>query len=349
MGKTLLISESEVKRCLPMEEIIDSVEKTFIGMGEGTVINPSKVNLDLGEDGTFPHYNGFMNAMPAYIGFTGLAGLKWAGGNLGERKKRNLPYCSSLIFLVDPVVNQFIAVLDGSYITNARTGAQTAVALKYLYNEGKRERKSIRLGIYGAGMQGHMQTLAISKLFDITELRIYDISKEALAKFRVDMADAVKGDIILCDTPQEAAQGDAIICVTQSNDRFLREDWIAPGTIVFPMGSYQEAEDTLLLHADHIIVDHVEQALHRGVLANLSKSGQIGEKDIACTIGALAAGKKALDRKPTDRIVCVPIGTGAMDIACASRVYQKMLAAGDCSSFDFGTSSAQTLAEVPCE
>lgn len=349
MGKTLLISESEVKRCLPMEEIIDSVEKTFIGMGEGTVINPPKVNLDLGESVPFPNYNGFMNAMPAYIGFTGIAGLKWAGGNLGERKKRHMPYCSSLIMLVDPVVNNFIAVLDGSYITNSRTGAQTAVALKYLYNDGKSQRRSIRLGIYGAGMQGHMQTLAISKLFDITELRIYDISKDALAKFRVDMADVVRGNIILCDTPEKAALGDAIICVTQSNDKFLQDKWIAPGTIVFPMGSYQETDDTLLLNADHIIVDHVAQALHRGALAGLTKKGQINEKNITCTIGELAAGKKALNKKPTDKIVCIPIGTGAMDIACASKVYQKVLASGSYNSFDFGTSSAQTLEEVPYE
>ena len=27
-----------------------------------------------------------MNAMPAYVGFADVAGLKWAGGNLGERK-----------------------------------------------------------------------------------------------------------------------------------------------------------------------------------------------------------------------------------------------------------------------
>lgn len=91
-------------------------------MGEGTVVNPAKVNLDLGESVSFPNYGGFMNAMPAYIGFTDIAGLKWAGGNLGERKKRHMPYCSSLIMLVNPAINNFIAVLDGSYITNARTG-----------------------------------------------------------------------------------------------------------------------------------------------------------------------------------------------------------------------------------
>jgi ornithine cyclodeaminase/alanine dehydrogenase len=249
--------------------------------------------------------------------------------------------------LVNPVINNFIAVLDGAYITNARTGAQTAVSLKYIYGGGSSERKPIRLGIYGAGMQGHMQTLAISKLFDITELRIYDISKAALEKFKADMAEHVAGEIICCDDPRDAANADAVICVTQANDKFLKKDWIAPGTIVFPMGSYHEAEDELLLSADHIIVDHIAQALHRGALSGLVAEGKLSEKDIDCTIGDLAAGNVKPDIKPGEIVICAPIGTGAMDIGCAGYVYQKALAEGNCASFDFGTSSALTLDEVP--
>ena len=36
-----------------------------------------------------------------------------------------------------------------------------------------------------------------------------------------------------------------------------------------------------------------------------------------------------------------------MDIACANKVYQASLASGTCPAFDFGTSSALTLEEVP--
>lgn len=60
---------------------------------------------------------------------------------------------------------------------------------------------------------------------------------------RRTMQDVVPGKIILCDDPSQAAQGDAVICVTQSKDEFLKEAWLSPDTIVFPMGSYQECED----------------------------------------------------------------------------------------------------------
>ena len=340
MGQTLLLSEQDVRALLPMEDVVAAVEKTFQGMGDGTVVNPSKVNLDLGESAAYPPYNGFMNAMPAYVGFADVAGLKWAGGNLGERKKRNIPYCSSLIMLVNPHINNFISVLDGALITNMRTGAQTAVALKYLFNHGSSQRRPIRLGIYGAGMQGHMQTRAIATLFHIEELRIYDVSRPALERFRADMQDVVPGRIILCDDPSQAAQGDAVICVTQSKDEFLKEEWLSPDTIVFPMGSYQECEDGVLLHADKIVVDHVEQTMHRGALSKLVAQGKLDEHSITCTIGQLAAGKVQLERRPGERLVCIPIGTGAMDIGCASVVYQRALEQGRGQFFDFGVSSA---------
>ena len=78
-----------MKKLVSMKDVIDAAEKTFRGMGDGTVVNPTKVGLDLGES-EFPPYEGFMNAMPAYIGWLDSAGIKWAGGFLGERKKRGL-------------------------------------------------------------------------------------------------------------------------------------------------------------------------------------------------------------------------------------------------------------------
>jgi len=95
-------------------------------------------------------------------------------------------------------------------------------------------------------------------------LHIYDIKREASEKLKEEMINIIKEEIIIADTPEEAAQGDAVICVTQSKDKFIKNKWIKPGTILFPMGSYQECENEFILKADKIIVDHTEQCLHRG-------------------------------------------------------------------------------------
>ena len=46
MTKTLLLSQDEIKQVITMKEIVEICEKTFDGFGKGTVINPTKVNLD---------------------------------------------------------------------------------------------------------------------------------------------------------------------------------------------------------------------------------------------------------------------------------------------------------------
>jgi len=327
--ETVLLSKPDIEKVMTMKDVVEIVDKTYIGLGEGKVINPTKVGLDLGETAKWPPYKGFMNAMPAYVGWLDSAGIKWAGGFL-DNAKVGLPYISGIICLINPKTGQFKAVMDGAEITNMRTGAQAAVTLKYLHNK-----KSIRIGLYGAGMQGHYQTMATAQLFDIEVLKVYDIKREASEKFAEDMKDTVAGDIIIVDSPKEASEGDAIICVTQSKDKFVNNSWVKPGTALFAMGSYQECDDNFILTADKILVDHVGQCLHRGALKELSERGKISEKNIYATIGEIAAGKKRGRTSDKERLLCIPIGTGALDVAVATVVYQRALEKGLGGEFNF--------------
>ncbi|MDR1359519.1 MAG: ornithine cyclodeaminase family protein [Deltaproteobacteria bacterium] len=331
-NETMLLSQRDIISLITMKEIIESVDKTFQGLGDGTVINPTKVLLNLGETVPWPPYEGYMNAMPAYVGWCDAAGLKWAGGFLGERKKAGLPYITSMILLLDPHVGEFRAVMDGAFITNMRTGAQTAVALKYMYAKGK----NIRLGLYGAGVQARTQTMAISELFDISGLLVYDINQQAAETFAEEMKAYVSGKITVVQTPEAASEADVCILVTQAQDSFFQYSWFKPGMFLFPMGSYQECSDECIRKADKIVVDHPGQALHRGALGKLGEAGEISEKTLFATIGELAAGKKkfgAADRN--DRVICVPIGTGCMDVGVAWLVWQRAREKGLGASFAF--------------
>lgn len=329
---TMLLSQEDVMSVITMKDVVESVDKTFQGLGDGTVLNPTKVLLNLGETAPWPPYEGFMNAMPAYLGWCDMAGIKWAGGFLGERKAAGLPYITSLILLLEPHLGEFKAVMDGAFITNMRTGAQTAVALKYMYKKGK----SLRLGLYGAGMQGRTQTMAISELFDISELKVYDISQAAAEKFAEEMKGYVKGKIEVVKTAEAASEADVCVMVTQSQDAFFQYSWFKPGMFIFPMGSYQECSDECILKADKLVVDHAGQALHRGALGKLGEAGRITEQTLFSTIGELAAGKKQLtDKDANDRVLCVPIGTGCMDVGVAYLAWQRAKEKGLGGTFSF--------------
>ena len=215
------------------------------------------------------------------------------------------------------------------------------MALKYLF----KGRKSIRIGLFGAGMQGHTQTEAISKVFDIEELRVYDIYKPASEKFAKDMADVVKGKIIVCDTVEAATDADALITVTQAHEPFLTAEMVKPGTVVFPMGSYKEVTDELILSCDEIVVDHMGQALHRGSLKALADEGKLTPESISATIGELVNGDKAVTDIAKKKILCLPIGMGCLDVALAYVAYER--AKERHMGFDFDFSGESFAADMP--
>lgn len=330
-----ILTYDQVVSLITMKDVVESCERTFAGLGDGTVINPTKVTLDLGEQAAWPPYDGFFNAMPAYIGYQDLAGIKWVGGILGHRKQAGLPFICGMILLADPKLGVFKAVMDGAHITNLRTGAQTAIALKYLF----KNKKSLRIGLYGAGMQGHTQTEAIAEVIDIEELRIYDVYRPSAEKFAEDMKDVVKGKIIICDTPEEAADADGVITVTQAKEPFLQAEWIKPGTVVFPMGSYKEVTDEVLLQGDMLVVDHVGQCLHRGALHDLNAQGKITEDDVTATVGDLVNGNIDLGDISDKHVICSLIGTGAMDVGVAGLVYDRAVKGHIGFEFDFNGES----------
>lgn len=286
---TLLLNETTIKELLNMKDYIEIVDNVYKGLDNGTVTNPEKLTLDLGETGGYPHYDGFVNAMPAYIGWQDMAGLKWVGGFNGERKEADLPFIAGLIVLIEPHIGTFVAAMDGTHITNVRTGAQTATALNYLV-----DKPSVSVGMYGSGVQARMNTLAIAKIFDVSELIIWNHRRVTAEEFAEDMNEIVTGDIHIVEDAKAASKADVLITATTAQEPIVKADWVEPGTLVFPLGSFQEIEDDLILNADNIIVDHEDQALHRGALKKLNKEGQLSVDDITTTLGKLANKKEVV-------------------------------------------------------
>jgi len=328
---TLLLSREDIRDLISIEEVVEVVEKTFKDMGEGGVINPAKLHLDLGDGSSGLPYKAGMNAMPAYIGWQKVAGIKFIGG-WEDNPSKGLPYIRGMIILVNPEDGQFLSVMDGGLITAMRTGAQVAVALKYLMI--KKERPVIAL--FGAGTQGRTQLLAISSVFDIKEFRVYDINKDAAMLFLKEMSPMTKAPIKLFDSPQEATDGaDAVVSVTHAKNKFIRKEMFKEGVTLCPLGSFSECADDVILSADKIVVDHVEQCLHRGALKELVGAGAITAENIYGTLGEVVAGKKHGRTKNDEKILCVTIGTGAMDVSVASMVYRRAMEKGKGVSFSF--------------
>jgi ornithine cyclodeaminase/alanine dehydrogenase len=317
---TLLITREQVKSLLDMPTALKIVEQVYRSHGEGKVVMPTKVTLDLGEGQPWPPHKGFMNAMPAYLGDVDIAGIKCVGG-FKNNYKIGLPYISAMILLINPKNGTFLAAMDGAYITAIRTGAASAVCAKVL----ARKDASV-LGIIGAGVQGRMHLRAFQQVFKLKEVRVFDIKEGTAEKYREEMTAELGLNILPRRSYQEVVEGADVICtVTIGDEPMVKKEWLKKGSLIISVGSYQELDPDVTLSADKIVVDHWGQASHRGELAKLVEAGKIGEKNIHAEIGEILSGKKKGREREDEDILAVPIGLGSVDIGCAFEVYRKAL------------------------
>jgi len=328
--QTLLLSKEDIQKCLDMPRCLEIIEHVFRAHGEGKVIMPAKLGLNLGESGDWPPYDAFMNAMPAYLGPMDTAGLKWAGG-WKQNPKRGLPYVMATLLLIDCQNGLLLSVLEGSYITNIRTGAATGVAAKYL---AKKSAKT--LAIIGAGGQGRMQIRALSYLFSFEDVRVMDIDPQTTARFAAEMGKELGLSIRQAKNHQDAVEGaDIIVTATVAHEILVRREWVSPGAFIASVGSYPELDPQIIFDADKVLVDSWAQNKHRGELSVLVRNGEFGDKDVYGEVGEVVAGKKTGRDNDQQFTVSCLIGLGSHDVGCADFVYQEAKKRGLGTFFSF--------------
>lgn len=317
MENIKLISRGDIEEKLTMKDTLELMERIYKAHGAEEVLMPSKITLDLGESNDWPPYGGSFNAMPAYLGESfDAAGLKWVWG-FNDNPKKGLPYISGIIILNHPRTGEVLAIMDGSYITDVRTGASAGIAAKYLKsNEAK------TVGIIGAGVIGRMSLRAISQVMDIEEVYVYDISFKASENYAKEMSEELGLSVRAFKTNKEVClESDIIVTATIANEPLVMKEWLKKGATVLSLGSFQELDEEIPLGADKLIVDNWEQNSHRGELLKLVEKGKINEKDIYAEIPDIVVGKK-LGRDNDDEIICATIiGMGSTDIGVAGETY----------------------------
>ena len=125
----------------------------------------------------------------------------------------NLPTILSSISCYDTRTGHLKGIADGVLLTALRTGAASAVASKYLAKPD-----SVILGLIGCGAQAITQLHALSRIFKLTEILIYDIDLNSINSFkeRISMLDL---DVtISISTIEEIMETSDIVCTETSID-----------------------------------------------------------------------------------------------------------------------------------
>ena len=172
--------------------------------------------------------------------------------------------------------------------------------------------------------QARTQALALSRVCEITELRVFGRDPEKRAAFARDRQAALGIRVTAADSAEAAVRGaDIVVTMTTSTQPVLEADWVEPDALVICAGSNfpskMEIPVDLVVRAQSVIVDQLAAAqLESGDLLMAKAAGKF-DWDLATELGSVLAGKWRTPAEPGITLF-ESHGLAIWDLAAASVV-----------------------------
>lgn len=307
----LWLSEADVRAVLSMRDLIDVMEGAVKAFSAGQVVQPVRTVLEVP--------GGFFGSMPAYLGSTPAMGAKLVTVFPGNAN-RGLTTHLATILLMDPGTGDLLAVLDGRYITEARTAAASAVAARYLARED-----AAVLAIIGSGVQArsHLEALPLVRKF--REVRCWSPNAEHARQF---VSESQGHPIRAVESAEVATRGaDVIALVTASATPVIEDRWVQPGACVIGVGACrpnQREMDPALVARGRLVVDTRAAALaESGDVVMAIREGFFTESHVAAELGQVVANPKLGRTDASQVTIFKSLGMAVEDVAAAELAYRR--------------------------
>jgi ornithine cyclodeaminase len=280
----LVLTRADVRDLLDLDDLIDALAAAMADLSAGRVSMPARTAASV------PDREGMLLAMPGHVPAARALVSKLvtlfpqnAGGAL--------PTHQAVIVAFDPETGAPAALLDGTEITAARTGAGSALSARLL----ARDDASV-LAILGTGVQARSHTRAMARVRPIREVRVAgrDLAKaEALA---AELAGELAGtDVHAVASFEDALRGADIACATtHAVEPVVRRPWLTAGVHVTSVGFNPagrevddatiadalvcvESRDAVLAPAPAAGSNDIAEPLRRGVITPEHLHAELGE------------------------------------------------------------------------
>ncbi|TBN04425.1 ornithine cyclodeaminase family protein [Hyunsoonleella flava] len=211
---TLLLSATDVNSIMNdygKNRLMDDL--IFRLINEFKNFNPEETTIPIRSGFNYTNDNpGLVEWMPVYKKGEEVV-IKVVGYHPKNPANFNLPTILSTISSYDTKTGHLKGLADGVLLTALRTGAASAVATKYLAHP-----KSETLGLVGCGAQCITQLHAISRLFPIKKVLIFDTDVECMDSFskRIEILDL--NIEVVSSNIQSILQESDIVCTATSID-----------------------------------------------------------------------------------------------------------------------------------
>lgn len=211
--KTTIFSANDVRQIIAhlgidrvMDEAIEALNNAFLEYQDVNYKTPVRDGFEYNYPDT-----GLIEWMPTMAKSNQVV-IKIVGYHPSNPGKRQLPSVLSTGLSLDTVTGHLEGLMDCTFLTAIRTGAASAIASRIL----ARKDASI-LGLIGCGAQSVTQLHALSRVFSLTEVLIFDVDEQASKSFEARISALGLGNIKVVEAPlNELVSRAHILCTTTS-------------------------------------------------------------------------------------------------------------------------------------
>ena len=272
----LYLNEEDMIRAgvTDMKGCVDAIEEMFrlMKLGDyrmgGANGNSHGVMMSFPEHPKFPNMpkdgpdRRFM-AMPAYLGGKfDMAGVKWYGSNV-ENRKKGLPRSILMLTLNDKDTGAPLAYMSANILSAYRTGAVPGVGFKYFAPENAKT-----VGIIGPGVMSKTAldaAMAVRPDIDTVKIKGSSMASPSAQKF----ADRIRAkypqvkNIEIVATEEEAVRDADIVEIATSAPTgdpttypYIDESWIKPGAVI-ACPAAARFDDDFILNRARVVTDNI--------------------------------------------------------------------------------------------
>ena len=306
------LTNKNVRDLLPMERVIETIEKLFVSEKNGNVENFPRQSLNIPQ--------GFHRVMLGADYEMGYYGLKTYGTVVGRPKYRVMVYS-----LED---GRLMGLVDARNLSMLRTAAVCAVGVKYMARPD-----ASTMGIIGTGFEARGQIEAITKVRNLTQIKAFSRNRENREQFASEMTEQYGVDVIPVESAQAAVEDtDILSTVTKADDPIMSAEWLKPGAHICAVGATnlirREIDVDTVAASDLIVVENLTQAKEE--CGELVTAAQQGKLDWSAVVELKDIVSETVSGRPSENAITQinTLGVAAEDVVVAATALNEAEASG---------------------
>jgi ornithine cyclodeaminase/alanine dehydrogenase-like protein (mu-crystallin family) len=311
--KVLILSQSEVRRLLPMSDCIEAMAEALGALARGDVVMPLRQVTML------PKALGALASMPVFAEALGGIGVKVITV-FPDNRGSGYDSHQGVVLVFDAAHGSLRAIVDASEITAIRTAAVSGLATRLLARDDAAD-----LAILGSGVQARTHLAAMLAVRHVRRVRVWSPNPENRDRFAEYESRRHNVRVEPAASAQSAVAGADLICTTTAaREPVLRGKWIAAGAHVNAVGSSVKTArelDTEAVRRARLFVDRRESTLHEAGDFLIPKAeGAIGDDHIVGEIGEILLGAVRGRESAEEVTLFKSLGLAVEDLAAARLV-----------------------------